>query len=541
MNFRLQKTLFLLVWAGAGLFVGCIGPNRVASGGGTETVIGSIVHEDGKAAWNTVVRLYPADYNPGGTPVQVPADTTSDSGKYSFSNVSAGAYTITAFNPEKSTRALVCDITVGEKDVAVPAATLHVPGTIKIVLPDSVDTATGYVYIPGTGITKKVTTAAGVVVLDSVPSGTIPSILYNVTSDSSQIKVFRNNIPVTPNDTTTILYSGWRFANNIYINTAASGAGVTGNVTGFPLLVRLDSVNFDFGSAKPDGSDLRFAKNNGTPLPYQVERWNSGLKQAEIWVRMDTVYGNDSAQSFQMCWGNTSAASQSSGTAVFDTLGGFMGAWHFEETGTIPRSNSAQNKYAAVPGNFTGFKHTAGIIGEADSLNGIDNFYSLDSGMADWSGGITYSVWAYPTAVRECAAFMDFGNGAPGDNILFTRLNSTDQLSVQIYDGSNDGGKLGAPSIALNQWQHFAFSVTGNNVKIYRDGALILSDTSAQMIRTIVRTKNFFGKNDWAVPGNSYYQGILDEIELSNVERSADWLKLSYETQRENSTVCKIR
>jgi Concanavalin A-like lectin/glucanases superfamily/Domain of unknown function (DUF2341) len=539
MYYRLLRIFFALVCAATGSFLSC-SPTQVASGGGTETVIGSVVTEDGSSACGTLVRLYPADYNPGKDVTQIPAESTGDSGKYSFANVTAGAYNIIACDKEKSTRAIACGIEVGHKAVTVPVVMLHAPGTIKIALPDSVDTIKGYAYIPGSNIMKNTSSANGFVFLDSVPSGMITSICYGVRPGSSRTTVIRDSVYVVPNDTTVVPYVGWRFLKKIHINTTPSGAGVAGNVAGFPMLVRLNSANFDFGGAKPDGSDLRFAKSDGTPLPYQIERWNTSMQQAEIWVRIDTVFGNDSTQAFLMCWGNAAGTSQSSGSAVFDTGSGFVGAWHFGENGTVARSNSAQTKYSAVPGNFTGNEHTTGIIGGADSLNGTDEFFSLDSGLADWANGITYSVWAYPTGVILCATFMDFGNGTPGDNILFTRLNTTDQIAVQIYGDTSDGGKLGAPSIVLNQWQHFAFSVKGNQVKIYRNGALVLSDTSAQAIRSVVRAQNYFGKNDWAVPGDSYYQGVLDEVEISNMERSADWLKLSYESQRENSTTCKI-
>jgi hypothetical protein len=49
-----------------------------------------------------------------------------------------------------------------------------------------------------------------------------------------------------------------------------------------------------FSQAQFGGSDIRFTKADNTFLPYEIERWDSAHSQAEIWVKVDTVFGNDS-------------------------------------------------------------------------------------------------------------------------------------------------------------------------------------------------------------------------------------------------------
>ncbi|MCD6023886.1 MAG: hypothetical protein K0Q91_802, partial [Fibrobacteria bacterium] len=96
------------------------------------------------------------------------------------------------------------------------------------------------------------------------------------------------------------------------------------------MLVRLGAEDSDiFTAAKAGGADIRFDKLNGTHLPYQIESWDAVGKSAAIWVLMDTVKGNSSAQNVRMRWGNAGAFDSSSGTAVFDTAKGFKAVWHF--------------------------------------------------------------------------------------------------------------------------------------------------------------------------------------------------------------------
>jgi hypothetical protein len=76
--------------------------------------------------------------------------------------------------------------------------------------------------------------------------------------------------------------------------TSGNGAGVLAPVLKFPVLVRLDKTNFDFSVVNNTGVTVGFKKSDGALLPFEIERWDSGSGQAEIWVLVDTIFGNDS-------------------------------------------------------------------------------------------------------------------------------------------------------------------------------------------------------------------------------------------------------
>ena len=119
--------------------------------------------------------------------------------------------------------------------------------------------------------------------------------------------------------------------SRITLNTTASGAGVEDTVEGFPLLVRLDSANFPWEGADGRGRDVRFADTLGNNLHFEIERWDSTARRAEIWVRMPVVNGNSQGQALTLYWGNDSAASYSSGPEVFPRAEGYRGVWHLQE------------------------------------------------------------------------------------------------------------------------------------------------------------------------------------------------------------------
>jgi biopolymer transport protein ExbB len=126
-------------------------------------------------------------------------------------------------------------------------------------------------------------------------------------------------------------YSAWTYCGSVVLNTTASGADISNNIIDFPVLVNLTGNNFPFDKAKGSGEDVRFAKTDGTHLAYQIERWDSIGAAAAIWVKVDTVYGNNSSQKILMYWGKSDASDSSNGEAVFDTSDAFRGVWHLKD------------------------------------------------------------------------------------------------------------------------------------------------------------------------------------------------------------------
>ncbi|MER3407150.1 MAG: hypothetical protein C4278_01870, partial [Patescibacteria group bacterium] len=73
--------------------------------------------------------------------------------------------------------------------------------------------------------------------------------------------------------------------------------------------------------------------------------------------------------------------------------------------------------------NTFGFSTTSGWtngkIGWALAFDGVNDYVALPSGFANFSSGFSVAVWGYPTANGWWERFIDLGNGACNNNILF--------------------------------------------------------------------------------------------------------------------------
>ncbi len=351
-------------------------------------------------------------------------------------------------------------------------------------------------------------------------------------------------------------YSTWAHHRDISVNTTPSVANVTGGVGRFPLLVRLTSAQSDvFTQSGGNGYDIRFTKSNGiTRLPHQRERFDTANKVAEFWVLMDSVAGNADNR-LRMYWGKNGANDSSNGPAVFIPSNGYLGVWHLgDATGTAGRPNSVtpgansatpSNGVLAVPPAVS-LAPVKGIIGMADSLpSGTTNGTFLDLGVLPagyqtaFTGGLTYSLWANIAAGNLAySRLVDIGPiSGQANELCLRRENQTANMGAELR---NAGTYTGNTPLAPNYWatgayHHFAMAFNGTTgVNIYMDGVPI----SGTLGLSLIAAPRVVGRLGMGSPGdgNPPILAALDEVEISNVTRTGDWIKLSYETQKSGST-----
>ncbi len=340
-------------------------------------------------------------------------------------------------------------------------------------------------------------------------------------------------------------YQQWNSFKYLSINTTPSGVYIANNVMKFPLLIRLTSANADvFSSALGNGADVRFSKSNGiAPLSYQIERWDSAGKVAEIWVLMDTIYGNQSTQSIRMYWGKKGAADSSNGAVVFDTSNGFVGVWHLAENG-----NAAAQGYKDATlyhHHGTGIamnngSNVAGRIGMGSNFNGSDQYISVpNSDALNINRSITVSAWFFANEWTS------------GNHRILQKGNADNQYSLRLEGGQFEwqlSGTNGSPVLLISPpnaggWHlvHATYDFINATTAIYVNGALLSSQNNYGTIGTGTITDILsIGGKPRTVASGDYFTGIMDEVRLQNKPRYPDWIRLEYETQNSPATVVTL-
>lgn len=537
-------TLLLVLLAGV-LLQQC---TRISSLSGTSSgsettngyVTGSIAKSDGTIASHVQVMLIPSMYNPvRDKPIASPMiDTTDDSGTFHFIVADSGSYMMEGVHIADRTRLLLTGITVKHDTVRVPRGILGGCGVVKIMLSDNIDKKLGYFYIAGTTAFSFLNGGSAYALLDSIPAGIIPTVNYATTTGTAS-EVVRYSVTIEQGDTTIIENPQWKYSLGLHLNTSASGAGVSGSVYDFPVVIRLNSALFDFSKAQADGRDIRFTKADNAFLPYEIERWDAVNQQAEIWVKVDTVHGGDSDQAIRMYWGNDKAADSSSGAAVFDTADGFQGVWHMGQTGNTTAFDATVNRYDGTPSGMNASSSVEGAIGGAQRFDGASSYISLPgtaSGKLSFSqnGTYTLSAWVY-TEVIDSQAHYIISKSNKNYNLDLSAYNLW-----EIYSINNGvGWESNFTPPQLQQWKYLTGVRNGSDQRIYVDG-ICVDSTITLTTGVTVRDSTFnvqIGKRAESAYG--YWNGMIDEVNIANVSRSADWIKLCYMNQKEPDALVK--
>ncbi len=306
---------------------------------------------------------------------------------------------------------------------------------------------------------------------------------------------------------------------------------------------------------------------------------------------------NAATQSITMYFGNSAATSASNGALVFSPYNGFQGTWHMDgnsttstSTGIIEPDVTGNNLHMQQVG--TGPTYGVGYIGLAATNFTANNFLSaLGTGSAPTGYGTpvaagagsavdfpmlssyTISAWANPGTIsgtyNNQAAILSRGNQ---DYQLQSDAGKWENTQLVYYKGFLTSSTYNTyennqASASITTGWHYVVGegVNGPGLKqasqnIYVDGAAV-SHTNGSTAGVgydggtrSARLNNLdlsIGQYPVAATGNgnnsSWYgtggtnggtagTAYLDEITVSNVTRSADWVQLNFETQCNTNT-----
>jgi biopolymer transport protein ExbB len=290
----------------------------------------------------------------------------------------------------------------------------------------------------------------------------------------------------------------------VSLNTSAQGVETKEALSGVMVPVRLHSGDFDFLTAKPDGSDLRVvAADDKTPLKYWVERFDAGNELAVLWVQVPNVSPGTDKNVIYVYAGNEKAVAEPANAALFD--GAMLAAFNFaEKTGEAVDTSGQVKSEVAVQ------REVNGMIGAAAKFDGSQVLtIKSDKLKAAGAGPYTVSMWVK----ADAQSGVLFAQGA-------LRLALAEgKLVASLGQIKTAGGDLPASA-----WAHVAVEVGAGKLTTYINGAQAGSADLAAGAPI----------EGPAVIGEGF-KGLIDQLELASTVRSADWLKFASAAQRSDA------
>jgi hypothetical protein len=319
-------------------------------------------------------------------------------------------------------------------------------------------------------------------------------------------------------------YPQWKHSGAIFILTTPEGADLpaSASIANFPLLVRLHKDAFDFSQANANGSDIRFASASGEPLAYQIEDWDGARGEASIWVRVPKIVGN-ARQEIKLHWGKADAKSESDGKAVFNESNGYLGVWHM--------GDAVQDSVGVLETKDTGTTPVPGVIGLARHFPGQKGMFCGDKITEFPTGAGSHSTEAWFRGEKPNGYLAAWGNEQAQGKVLMG-YRSPPHISMDCYfSGGNVAGKSTLPK---GEWIHVVHTYERGSSRLYVNGVLDgVNNSNSGPLNLKSPARMWIG--GWY--HNYNFVGDIDELRISKVVRSPDWVRLQYENQKPMQTL----
>lgn len=311
----------------------------------------------------------------------------------------------------------------------------------------------------------------------------------------------------------------WTSRKKIILDTTAVGGGADSLGT-VPVLVRLFDGNFQFPSAQPDGSDLRFvAEDNKTLLSYHIEKWDPLLNEAFIWVKVPDLKPAV-PNTIWLYYGNASGKAPK----VEDVKGTYDAetalVYHFAEHNQPAYDSSASANNAQNPG----VPSDNAMIGTGLRIDGKATITIPATPALFWSEGaaMTWSAWVKFGSPQPQAVFFSRRNG--NKYFLVGADNGTPFVAV-TYQGAGIRSGAGA-AVTPNSWHHLAAVASGEKITIYLDGEPY---TVLQAPLPALDGPSVLGGDgvNGLMNTGGVFNGEIDELQISKAARSPAAIKVS--------------
>lgn len=342
--------------------------------------------------------------------------------------------------------------------------------------------------------------------------------------------------------TETVPGAEWTYTMEVSID-GYQGASTLEN---FPLLVRFaeGENGFSFADfADPQGGDLRFVNGAGDrELAYEIDYWNVN-GSAAVWVRVPVLSGTETE--IRALWGNPEAteppAYTTNGSVWEDN---YRAVWHLQEEEDDRLDSTRFDHHASPIGPMT---VQPGVVGNSARFDGSNGNTALQVGndLPDtlrFTNGFTLEGWiridpGADTQKRQLFTAGDpywDGGGYRADfntsrhrTAIGTELGVPNGNAREVHDADLDGG------VPEDEWIYVAVAWDGSTITTYIDGEAIYSEPFNYTIDypqgpypALVLGAGIFGDNDSL---NRSLAGNLDEMRISDLDLSADWIEAVYQ------------
>jgi hypothetical protein len=288
-----------------------------------------------------------------------------------------------------------------------------------------------------------------------------------------------------------------------------------------------------------NGYDIVFTSDAAgqSPLDFEIDSYNGANGTAAFWVRIPSL-SHTVDTTIYMWYGNSNISSTQENIAGV-WRNNYLSVYHLGNGTSIGTADSGSAGYTLAQSGYV--SPVTGVIGGGAAFNGDPGSYLYHDSVTAYPSGSTgqetLEAWAQFPAN---SGGVGFGYGANSWNGSRIALDSLPSGSVIEFE--NIG--MSDPALINNNWHHLAGTYAGGEVtatttQLYLDGIpLTGNDNNAGNVNIATNELKLGG-----IPTVTFCcgsTGSLDEVRISSVVRSADWIATEFNNESSPSTFYQL-
>jgi hypothetical protein len=319
------------------------------------------------------------------------------------------------------------------------------------------------------------------------------------------------------------LDTDWLYRKEIAVNEAM----ISADLTNFPVLISLNADADLASKAQDDGDDILFTDSAGDMLNHEIEYFDGSIGKLLVWVNVPHLSSTESTYLY-MYYGNDTVENQENPAGVWDS--DFVMVQHLEETSGNHYDSTA---YAndGIPQNGL-VQGAIGKIGNADDFAGINQFIDVgtQASMDVYGPNQDFSIflWVKRDVIESVDGFFSSGSSSTQgiyfgsvhqnyDDFRFLSVNNT----VDVQTTSNPIGDT--------NWHLIGVTADRDGLmQLWKDGVSVqssnISSSTGQNWNRLDDTYKIGTDRSETGP----IDGLIDEIRVSKVVRSSDWIATEF-------------
>jgi hypothetical protein len=336
----------------------------------------------------------------------------------------------------------------------------------------------------------------------------------------------------------------WSYRKGITIDKAK----VTGTQSDFPVLVSLAADSDLQARARSDGYDLLFTGSDGqTAIPYEREGYDPATGALTAWVRVPSI-SSAANTTIYLYYGYASSPDMADPAQAWDP--DYMAVWHMNAT------NPPDSTINGNTGTNAGSTDISGKVGRARRVVAASSQY-VDIPSAgpslnlSGSSSVTVEAWIYATSWRDYwwrGTILGKSDNLSTNNLegyvlragkFPAKTGTYGSLDFAFGNGTKYWSEtLSTGKMVTGQWHQVAAVFNGTSIAVYINGTF--QNATKSLAGTVqdspYRPDIGAGAYYRTIGNGMYFDGYIDEVRVSDIDRSDSWISTEYNNGNSPST-----